>query len=174
MPRSISAALQAELDKTVTQVGYLVQWNTAPLLRWSNLGDLDWASVPWVDFDFTVEGLRFDQERELECTIRTQNLDNAIAGQFLGTQMADVTVDLYQLARGALAAGDPVKLATFAVDSCEIGLAVLEARLVSVASLYAFSPRRRVDLANGFAYALQQGAQVAWENEIFVFEEDRG
>lgn len=174
MPKSISVALQAELDKTVTSIGYLVQWNMAPIIRWSDLGDITWNSLIWVSADFKITGLRFDPEKDLEATISIQNLDNTIGALFLTTQMADVTVDIYQVSRGALAVVDVVKLGSFAVDKSEIKIDRVIVQLVAMSSLYSFSPRRRIDPYNGFNYAMPSGSVIIWENEIATVEHENG
>lgn len=174
MPRTITAALAVELAKTVTSVGYLIQINASQILRWSNLGDVTYLGVPWVDVDFAIEGLSWDSDRDPECSLQIQNLDNAIAALFLNEAMADVTVDLYQFARGALASGDASQLARFVLGNTKIKLDKLEVPLIGQSSLSEFSPRRRIDQVNGFYFALPRGTQLVWENEILIAEPENG
>jgi hypothetical protein len=172
--RAVSTGLQAELDKTVTRIGYLLQINGSEIRRWSNLGDTTYLAVPWAGVDFDISGLRWDTDRDPDCTLKVSNLDSAVAAWFMLEQLQDVTVDIYQFAPAALADGDASYLAKFVFDSCQIKLDVLEARLVAYSSLYAYSPRRRVDSSNGFNFALPKGTQVTWGNEVYIVEPENG
>lgn len=174
MPRAISTGLATELAKTVTRVGYLLQINGSEIRRWSNLGDVTYLGVPWADVDFEITGLRWDADRDPECQLRMNNLDSAAAAWFLLEPLADVTVDLYQFAAGALADGDAPQIARFVFDGMTVRLATLEARLTAQSSLYSYSPRRRVDSSNGFSYALPKGTQITWGNEVFIVEPEDG
>lgn len=172
MPRTISTGLATEFAKVVTQPGYLVQINASQIRRWSTFGDIVYQGVPWISMDFEVLGLQWDPDKDLQCTLTVQNLDSAIAAWILLESLADVTVDIYQFAAGALADGDAPQLARMVFDSCQVKLDQMNANLVQQSSLFAFSPRRRVDVPNGFSYALPKGSQIAWGNEIYVVEPD--
>ena len=172
MPRTITSALQTELSKQITSVGYLMQINGSQILRWTDIGDVTYNSVPWVGVDMDITGLKLDPDRDPECDLSVQNLDSAVAALFLTEAMADVTVDLYQFARGALATGDAAYMFKLVFDSMQIKVDRLTAHLSAYSSLYAFSPRRRVEVSTGFSYALPRGTQIAWGNEIFIVEPD--
>lgn len=172
--RTLSSALLTELDKTVTEVGYLVQWGTSPVMRWSDLGEITWDSRIWVPVDFTLQGLDFDGEAELSATLTVQNLDSVAAGAFLGAAVPDVAVEIHQFARGALAAGDAPRIAVMAIDGCEIGLDRVTVRLIEQSALSSFAPRRSIDASHGFRFALPAGTMIAWESELFIAEPEDG
>lgn len=171
MPQPISSALATAFAGPVTQPGYLIQINGSQILRWSTLGALTYNGVPWVDQDLDVQGLKWDPTQDPSAKLRIQNMDNAIGAFFMLEQLVDVTVDIYQIARGALTAGDAVYLARLVIDECTIGLDSIDVSLVGSASMNALSPRRRVDAVNGFSFALPVGTQIAWGSEIFILEE---
>lgn len=172
MPRDTSAAFDAEIDKPITAVGYLMQINASQTLRWCDIGDQTYMGFPWVDVDMEIKGLRWEIDRDVEFSFEVSNLDNAVAAIFLTEQMADVTVDLWQFARGALADGDAVHIARCVIDSCRIKPDRMEASCSGQASMSAFSPRRRIDSTNGFKFALPRGTVIQWGGETFVTEQE--
>lgn len=172
MPRVINAATQTEYNKTVVDIGYLVQFTMSQIVRWCTYDTVNYAGVPWIQFDFKVEGLRFDPEREPEATLRAQNLDNAVSGLFQNEAIADAAVDIYEVVPLALAAGDAPKLARLYVNGCEITRTEIILKLVSARSAFAVAPRRRIDPSEGFSYAIAPGSQIPWGNEILIAEED--
>lgn len=172
MPRTVSSGLQTELNKPITSVGYLLQINASITMRWSNIGDVTYQGVPWTGVDLVISGLKWDPDRDPECSISVQNLDSAVAALFQTEAMADVTVDLYQFARGALTSGDAVQLARFVFDGrVQIKVDRIEAHLAAQSSLYSFAPRRRVEVSTGFSYALPRGTQIAFGTETLITEQ---
>jgi hypothetical protein len=173
MPRPISGALQTAFNATITSVVYLVQINGSQIIRWNNGDDtLIVSGVPWIAFDFTLDGLEWNGGSLVGGRLRAQNLDNTLGALFANESMADVTIDIYQVEKSALA--DPQSLGTLVMDDTTIGLDFLDAKLVSTQSANAKSPRRRVDVYNGFKFALPKGTQIAWGNEIFILEPFNG
>lgn len=171
MPQTISSALATAFAGPVTQPGYLVQINASQILRWSTLGNITYNGVPWTNQDFEVRGLKWDPTQDPVAKLRVQNLDGAIGAFFMLEQLVDVTVDIWQVAAGVLGAGDAAQMPRMVIDDCAIGLDWIEIGLVGYASMNAMSPRRRVEAASGFSYALPPGTQIAWGNEIFILEE---
>src|SRR5574343_333409 len=109
MPRTVSTALQAELDKTITRLGYFISLSTSPVLQMSNVGTQSWNSKVWVDYSFEVTGIGNAGEVQL----RIQNLDSLAAATFMTADMSQVTCDVWQFAPAALAVGDVAKLGRF-------------------------------------------------------------
>lgn len=173
MPRTVTAALQTQLSKTVTDIAYLLQWNGSQVLRWSNAGNVTYNGVLWGDVDFDVTGFRNDPSQDPSATIAVQNLDNEIGAFFMLEKMVDVAVDLYQFSPGALAAGDAVQLVTLAVGGVTIGIDKLQVALVGQTSDSAYSPRRRIDLINGFGYALPDGSIIPWGTENLILQPEQ-
>ncbi|MBL0142665.1 MAG: hypothetical protein IPP91_11330 [Betaproteobacteria bacterium] len=173
MPRKISTALDTELAKTITSVGYLIEMVMSSTLRMSNLGTVSWDGYPWVGVDFSLDNMEASEAGRMTPSLAIQNLDSAMAALFLTDNMADVRVTCRQFARGALGVADVVTLFTLAVGEARIGLKEIVIQLVPEMNA-AFSPRRRVDPSFGFSYALPRGSQVAWENEIFTTEAANG
>lgn len=205
MARSIPATLQAEFDKTVTRVGYLVELSTAPPLRWCDLSTLAWDGKTFVTYDLTVKGIS-GAGISRGGTLEVQNLDDAAAAALVNGDMSSVTCSIWAVAPSAMDDTGPggslsallledstglmfededylilessapspvVKLGEFGIGSMEIALDKLTLQLVSSNYIESFSPRRRVDVGNGFAYALPEGTQIAWENEVYVVGADR-
>jgi hypothetical protein len=172
MPRPLSGPLVTALAQVITGVGYLVQWNMAGNPRWSDIGDLTWNSVVWAATDFTVSGLTWDVDIDQSCTIKVSNVGNAAGALFLGQNMADVTVDLYQYERSATASGDIAKLVQLAVDSVEIALDAVTIRLIAQSSMNAMSPRLPIDPANGFKFGMAAGKVIPWGNEVFNIQSE--
>lgn len=182
MTRAVTAALQAELSKTVTRLGYLARitlsvvagaTRSSQVLQWSNLGDVTYAGTLWVGVDLDVQNLKFDANQDPTCSIKVQNLDNQLSAFMLTVDMTDATVELYQFAPAALANGDAVQLALMVVDDCTIDLDYIQMKLVPAAGAYAWSPRRRVDSAYGFGYALPAGSILPWGSETFVLADEQ-
>lgn len=174
MPRVISTALQAEFDKQITRVGYLVQVNVSPVLRWCNVGSVSWSGFTWNAYDFDLRGVGGSTERVAQPTLKVQNLDSAAAQVFMTADMSTLTLDVYQIAPSATAAGDAVRVGKYFVGYCEIGTDALDVRLVPEVLLDAFSPRRKIDSGAGFKYALPEGTQIAWGNEVYFVGLDLG
>lgn len=174
MARTISTALQAELDKTVTRIGYLLELNTSPVLRWCNLGEVTWDSVVWVPYDFELSGVGSADDGPSRASLKVQNLDSAAAAALLDADMAALVLDVWQVAPAATGASDVIRLGRYLVDDLEISTDKLELRLLPEGSVDAFSPRKRIDPSNGFNYALAPGVTIAWESEIYVVGDNRG
>lgn len=174
MPRSVSAALQIELSKVVTRVGYLLSVNAAPALRWCNLETVNWNGMVFVDYGFEVSGVGGSVDGPAAAVLSVQNLDNAVAAAFAVIDVTTTTVDLWQVAPAATATADVVKLGRYLLGPMQIELERLTVRLIPENSLDAFSPRRRVDQANGFFYALPEYSKIPWESEVYVVGSDRG
>lgn len=174
MPRTISTALQAELDKTVTRLGYLVSLNASPAVRLCDLGTVTWNSLSWSSADIEVRGIGGSTEKLAQPSLKIQNLDDVIGAGLMNADMSSLTVDVYQVAAGALAVGDVVRLGRYFVNSAEIGLDSATVSLVPEVLVDAYSPRRRIDTGSGFSYALPEGTQIAWGNEIYFVGFDTG
>lgn len=174
MPRTISTALQAEFNKTVTRVGYLVQVNVSPVLRWCNVGSVSWSGFTWNAYEFELRGAGSSTDRVVQPSLKVQNLDSAAAAVIADANMSTLTLDVWQAAPSALGASDPVRIGKYFVGSVEIGLDSLDMRLIPEAMVDAYSPRRRIDAANGLAYALPEGTQIAWGNEVYFVGFDTG
>lgn len=168
MPRTISTALQAEFNKTVTRVGYLVQVNVSPVVRWCNVGTVSWNSNTWSAFDFEVQGFTASADAVAQPTLNVQNLDSSAASTFLNANMSTLSIDVYQVAPSALAVGDVVRLGKFFVSSCEISLDKAQLRLIPEVLMDAFSPRRKIDAGSGFNFALADGTQIYWNGETYL------
>lgn len=174
MPRTISTALQAEFNKTITRVGYLVEFSTTPTQRWCSVGTVSWNGNTWNAYDFELRGAGGAADRVVQPTLKVQNLDSAAAAVFLDANLSNLTAEVWQVAPSAVGTNDPVRLGKYFVGYLEVGLDSLDMRLVPEVLLDAFSPRRRIDSSNGFDYALPQGTQIAWGNEIYFVGFDTG
>lgn len=164
MPRSISSALQAEFSKPITRVGYLLSISLSPVLQWCSVGTVNWDSKVWVDYSFDIRGIGGDEE----VVLTVQNVDNAVAAAFMDADLAAVDAEVWQVAPAALGSSDVVRVGRFMFGPVDIAPDKMTARLVQENSIDAFSPRDRVDPANGFSYALPEGAKIYWENEVYV------
>lgn len=174
MPRAISSALQVELSKPVTRVGYLVELSTSPVLRWCDVGTVNWNGFVWVAYDLQLSGLGGSAERAGNVSLTVQNLDNAAAASLIDADMSSVICDVYQIAPAATAVEDVVHIGRYMLGDMEIEVDSLKAELVPENSLQDFSPRRRIDPSFGFKFALPEGTQIVWENEIYVVEPSDG
>lgn len=177
MARTIQTSVQSEFDKPVTRVGYLVELSTSPALRWCDLGTLAWGGNTYVAYDFTVRGI-VGVGVGRAGTLEVQNLDDAAAAALVDADMSSVICTIWQVAPAAIDAtgvnSTPgMKLGEFHIGDMEITLDKLRIQLVATSAMSAFSPRRRVDPANGFYYALPEGTQIAWENEVYVVGAER-
>lgn len=170
MPRTVSAPLQAKFDGVVSSLFYLLQINASSVMRWSNGGDFDSMSVPWAEVDFDITDLSWDGNALVSANLKAQNFDNALASIFLNENLADVTVEIWQVDRDVPA--DPQKLGTLVMDDTTIGLTFIKTKLVASQSARAKSPRRRVDAQNGFKYPLPKGTQIVWGNETYIVGEE--
>ena len=101
MARAIPATLQAEFDKPVTRVGYLLELSTSPPLRWSDLGTLVWKGNTFIAYDFTVQGL-VGSGIGRGGTLQVQNLDDAAAAALVSADMSALTCSLWAVAPTAL------------------------------------------------------------------------
>lgn len=173
MGRTVTAALQAELSKPITRIGYLLEFSSLPILRWCDVGDVTWNGFIFSEYDVEVRGLGGSADGASNASLKVQNLDDAAASVFVDMDMGAVTLDVWQVAPAAVALADVVQIGRFMLGDLEIGIDYLTAPLIPERSLDAFSPRRRVDPSNGFKFALPAGTKISWENEIYVVEEER-
>lgn len=177
MARTVPAAVQAEFDKSVTTVGYLVEILTSPPLRFCDVATVTHGGKTFIPYDFTIRGLSGSNVAR-GGVLEIQNLDDTAASVFVDADMSAVKCNVWQVAPNAADATGAnttpaIKLGEFSLGALDISLDRLTVQLISPASLDAFAPRRRVDPSNGFRYALPDGTQIAWENEIYVVGEDR-
>lgn len=172
MPRSLSAALQTELAKTITSVGYLLTVGLSTPQHWSNIGTVTWNAINWTDTDFDLSGLDFNADADLAARLTIQNLDGAAGAIFLSAteHLYDIVVTVYQFARGALAVGDVPQIATLAVDDCEITPERVTLSLTDKNVDAQVSPRRRIAPSDGFNFATPAGTILTWGNEIITLE----
>lgn len=175
MARGISGDLQIELSKTITRVGYLLEFSgLSQTLRWCDIGNVTWNGNIFVPYEFTISGIGDSVDGNRTPSLKVQNLDNAAAAIFANADMSAAKLTAWQVAPAAVDPEDPVPLGVFMFGDMEIGLDTLSLRLVNELMLDAYAPRRRVDPANGFNYAMPEGTQIAWENEIYIVEHNRG
>jgi hypothetical protein len=177
VPRVISAALSAQFAQTVTSVGYLVHIGFSSPVYWSNIGTVQYPSggQTWTDKSFSIDGLAFDIDREMEATLTIDNLDGAAASLFLaGDRLYDTIVTVYQFDRDALASGDAPKIARMAINSADISLKSVNVRLSEQSAQAAYSPRRRINPTDGFYYATPPGATFSWGGSTIILEDSEG
>jgi hypothetical protein len=177
MPRLIPATLQTRFDQVITQIFYLIQINADLVMRWSNGGSVDVSIsaggvVPWADLDFEVTGLKWEAGALISGRLRAANHGNELGSAFLNADMADVTIDIYQVDREVL--DHPQYLGQLVFDDTTINPDYIDSRLISNQSAYAKGPRRRVDVYNGFKYALPRGSKIPWGTTTFILEPHRG
>lgn len=173
MPRTITSTLQAKFDTPLTYVYYLVQINGSQILRWANGGtDPVVSGVPWSTVDFEVSGLKWSGGSLVSANLRAQNFDNAVAAFLINETVSDITVDIFQIEGSVLA--DPQALGTLVMDDAHVSPDYMEVTLISSQAANAMSPRRLVDVFNGFKFALPIGTKIPWGDEIFILEANRG
>lgn len=174
MTRTTSAALDTELAKTISEIGYLVQVGTLTPQRWSNIGQVSWNSLTWLDKSFELTGLSFNPDEELSATLTISNHDGTAATLFNNPaeHLYDVVVVVYEFARGALSLLDVPLMGTLTVNSCEITPAKVTLQLRDQNTNAKFSPRRRICPAEGFNFATQEGLVISWNGEIYTVEPD--
>lgn len=178
MRSDISAALSAHFANPTTQVGYLMTVNASITYHWSNIGTVNYrlpgqaVTTQFTDAPFTISGLSFSPDTDPACTVAFDNHDNTIGALFQNEFISDVIVDIYQFGRNCLYYGDAPYLAQMAVDGFQCSWDSVQFSLVSFATSFAMSPRRRIDASNGFANALPPNVQIPWENEIMILTPD--
>jgi hypothetical protein len=174
--RTVSSALSTELANTITEVGYLVEINLASVQRWSNIGQVSWNAQTWLDRSFEIGGLDFNAESELTARLAIANHDGVAGALFIDPteSMYDLTVTIYQFARGALGASDVPLIATMAVDACRITPDRVTLDLAEVNTDAQFSPRRRIAPSEGFSFATPAGVTIPWGNETYTVEPSDG
>jgi hypothetical protein len=171
MSRTVTAALQVELSKTITRLGYLLSF-TFPAgspIRMCNIGTVNWMGSPYIDYDFTLSGIGSAAERTAEPSLSIQNLDSVIAATFIDANFALVTVDAWQVAPAAVSTlADVVSLGRYMVGEYDLELEKMTMHLIPEGAIDDFSPRLRVDPANGLKFALPRGKKIPWGSEIYV------
>jgi hypothetical protein len=186
MTRTVSSALAAALEETVTGIGYLVQialgGSPTSYLRWCDIGDHYYpqtGSPPsggnlYSAVDFTVSGiaLALDSPSPKSVTIDVQNLDSAMSAIVLNADLSTAEVTIWQIARGITSTGDAAQLGVFVVDGAEIGLDSVRLALSAYAAANLFAPRLRVNAANGLSRALPPGTKITWANQIYEIGEN--
>lgn len=179
--RTISSALNTELTRNTTSVGYLMNVNfpTASDLNWSNIGAVTWNSISWQDRDFQVIGLNFDVEEQLSATIKIPNLtksgETLPSDIFLGNdKLYDAPVTIYQFARGALALADVPKIAYLAINGAKINANEVVLTLGEFKLQGGFSPVRKINNTFGFKFCQPPGTRIVWGGEILVVGEKNG
>lgn len=179
--RTITPALEAELVRPITSVGYFIHVNfpIAGDLYWSNIGAQTWNSISWLDRDFTVSGLRFDADEVVSANIKIPNM--AKAGETLpsdifmgGDRLYETPVTIYQFAAGALAVADVVKLAVLAINSAKVSASEVVLSLGELKLQGGFSPIRKINNTFGFKFCQPPGTRVIWGGETLVVGEKNG
>lgn len=176
MPRTTSAALNTQLGNTVSDVGYFVQIGLSSIQRWSNIGQETWNGQTWLERSFAVSGLNFSSEDDLSATLTIANHDGVAGALFINAseKLYNVSVTIYQFARGALAAGDVPLIATMTIVSCKIKNDTVVLTLGDIKTEAIYSPRRRISPADGFNFATPAGITIVWGGEIYITEPDNG
>lgn len=176
MPRTTSAALDAELAKAITSVGYLVQVGFVATERWSNIGQVTWNALNWLDRPFNIEGLEFSADSALACRMTIANHDDVAGAKFRATteHMYDIVITLYQFARGALGVLDVPVIASMVINTCTINPERVSLDLGELSTDAQFSPRRRIAPSDGFNFATPAGTVIPWGNEILTVESGNG
>lgn len=176
MPRSLSTPLDSALNAPITSVGYALQWNfgDGSVSRMSDIGTITVDGDFFVGVDFDVQGLVQDPDVDFQASFKAQNLDNAIAALFMNSDIPAITVDIWQFERSvATTYANMTKLCTLVISSLQFTVQSLSISLMSASQYSTFAPRRRVQPAFGFNYAMPPFSQIAWQSEIYVVAEGK-
>ena len=187
MGRETSDAFDAAIAGPVTAVGYLFQilldqGSPDVSIRLCDIGTFVYNGQTFSAFDFTVSGFSLDLNRmgAEGVVVTLQNLDGAALALLLNNAPYDAPVTIWQVARDdvgsptGVLAGDPIKLLDAVVDGVDIGLDVVQIRLLPTAIRFKYAPWRRVDAANGLANATPEGTRIVWGMETLVMERYNG
>ena len=172
MSRTVSVALANELDNPISEPGHLVQVSLTSTLRMSDIGQVTWNALTWLERSFTITGMDWNSDSELKGTLSVANNDGVIGA--LVTVPAEkaylLTVTIYYFARGALGVSDVPLMATMAVDSIQVSRDRVIFELTESNTDSRFSPRRRIAPTFGFKFATPAGTVIPWGGEIYEVE----
>jgi hypothetical protein len=174
MPRNVPASLEGRLNAQVTATGYLLQITTparkvaarsAAVLRLCDIGTIANPVGTWTHEDFDIKGAGTEN-----VTLSIQNVNNAIGAFVLNAQaLGDVAFLLWQIERGD--ADHPVSLGDYRAANAKIGLDKCDFALRQTNLQYRFSPSRRINLREGFKFALRPGEIFLWGSQRIIVGE---
>lgn len=181
MRANTSADFNTALVQTVTATGYLVQLtlpgSPTQILRWCDIGTVQYGGYTWTEQDMKVLGYGASIEGfgTKDMTLEVQNFDDAMMAYLLNNLSASIPVEVLQMTRTIGSPSiDGTKLAVMAFDGAEAAFDFIRIKLLPAIARYTYAPFRHVDAANGLANATPAGTPVPWGNEVFILENYNG
>lgn len=168
MPRTVSVGTAAELAKIITSPRYLFQAQFSFIARYASGGDETWNGLDWIGQNLKVGALQEQANGSQSLTVMVGNTDRAFGALCLNEPPQDKLVDLWAFYDGALAAGDPVKLFSGAIDSCDINEAFVTLTLSPLNARTLFLPRRRITRDSGFNHLTPAGQIIEFNGQRYT------
>lgn len=165
--RTLSGTLATELGLTVTRPGYLVEIGFSTVLRLSTIGDVSFGGYAWSAADVKISGLSRNEQGGGGGQLSIGNADLDYGALVLNEGTADRSVRIWSVWAGA--PGDALLEFDGIGDDAEIAARVT-IRLLQDARRYAYSPRRFIGPATGFATLLPAGTKIAIGQQTYILE----
>jgi hypothetical protein len=174
MARTLSIATAAAVAEAGTAPAYLVQigWSTVSRLTTADTV-LDWGGYLWLPGPVTLSGLTWSNSGLQTARLELGNADQAFSALALNEGVSDISIVVYAYDRGAVAAGDPVKVfdgvgGRLSADDDSVSI-----ELVTQRSRALKSPRQRITRAGGYSLLPAPGTVVRWGNERYILRRKR-
>lgn len=171
--RNLSLATQTALAEPVTAPGWLVQIDTAPVVRLSSRGDLSWDGAAWLGYALDVSGLAAQGTGETTATLRVGNTDNTLSALILGPGVAGVPVRLWAFYGETPALADPVAIFSGMADDAGINTDRVEIRLVGDTLKNLALPRGRCTPSAGLHHLTPDNTVLTWGNAKITLKREK-
>jgi len=168
--KTLTTALIAELNLTVTRPGYLIELGYSPTLRMSTLSDLSWNGQTWIGWDAKVSGVSLDGKGVNKATLTLGNTDTTISAVVLGVGAADIPVSIWAIYAGATALGDAVQVFSGVMDGCTIDADKVRFTLSPQGTQTLESPRVFISNLTGFNWLKPAGSVVTVGTDNFALK----
>jgi hypothetical protein len=155
--RTLSTPTATATAKIITQPRYLFQAQFSFTVRYSSGEDVSWNSLDWIAANLRVGALQEQPNGSQALTVVIGNTDLAFGAICLNEPPQDKLVDIWAFYEGALATGDPVKIFSGAIDSCNINESAVTLQLSPLNARTLFIPRRRITRDSGFNHLSPAG-----------------
>lgn len=178
MARTLTSGQAAEVAKTVTKPGYLIEIGYSVPARYSTRATQQWRGVTWLAADVRLQGIAVDGRAQSgPITIQIGNADRAIATMIMVESAADKRIRVWSLYGDAAPADtDPIEIFNGFGDA---GVMSGDGRYAAIRAYRSSGarrtmPRDRMTPENGFTNLTPAGTVIEWDGERFTLEAEDG
>jgi len=168
---TLTAATEAETQKSITTPAYFVQIDFSSVIRLSSRGDQSWNGEAWAGGRLgKISGLSWDGKGTQSGSMEIINTDLAYSSLVLNEGVADRTVKIWKFYGDTPATADPVAVFDGVADEADIDADRVRILLSSSKTKTLHAPRRFIGAATGFNHLAPAGTRISWGGQVFVLE----